>query len=383
MPVLAPANGFRLPSQDAAATARGEAFAATADNPAAIYYNPAGITQLEGWEARAGAYGIAFTVGHNRVSESDGKPGLSPQFYAVYAPKESRFAYGLGVYAPFGLEIEWPETTGFRSAALAADLKYITVHPVVAWRASDKLSLAAGPTANFSSIELSRGLSPFAGNDLFAINGDGEALGFNAGLRWKISRQWAFGAAYRSKTEVDFEGRSTFAAAAPPTALTAPFRAELVFPRSVVAGLSWRPTPAWNLEANVDWTDWNQLNTVVIRQAVPAPPMSLNWESSFYYMLGATRKLGGGWRVSAGYIFNENSVPDHGFTPLVPDLNRQFLSAGVGFDVARFGFDIAYQHGFAQSRTVTGSPVTLAGETADGVYDYRSHAFSVSASWKF
>ena len=44
----ASANGFGLPDQDAFATARGEAFVATADNPSAIYYNPAGITQLAG-----------------------------------------------------------------------------------------------------------------------------------------------------------------------------------------------------------------------------------------------------------------------------------------------------------------------------------------------
>jgi hypothetical protein len=42
------ANGFGLPDQDAFAMGRGEAFVATADNPSAIYYNPAGITQLKG-----------------------------------------------------------------------------------------------------------------------------------------------------------------------------------------------------------------------------------------------------------------------------------------------------------------------------------------------
>ena len=52
------ANGFRLADQDAFATARGEAFVATADNPSAIYYNPAGITQLEGNNLRGGIYGI-------------------------------------------------------------------------------------------------------------------------------------------------------------------------------------------------------------------------------------------------------------------------------------------------------------------------------------
>src|SRR5271169_4226527 len=58
LPLTLSANGFRLADQDAFATARGEAFVATADNPSAIYYNPAGITQLQGGNLRSGIYGI-------------------------------------------------------------------------------------------------------------------------------------------------------------------------------------------------------------------------------------------------------------------------------------------------------------------------------------
>src|ERR1039458_7320661 len=58
LPLTTSATGFRLPDQDAFATSRGEAFVATADNPSAIYYNPAGISQLEGNNLRAGIYGI-------------------------------------------------------------------------------------------------------------------------------------------------------------------------------------------------------------------------------------------------------------------------------------------------------------------------------------
>src|SRR5258706_16145693 len=53
-------NGLRLASQDGFATARGEAFVATADNPSAIYYNPAGIGQFDGSDLRSGIYGIYF-----------------------------------------------------------------------------------------------------------------------------------------------------------------------------------------------------------------------------------------------------------------------------------------------------------------------------------
>src|ERR1041384_3936651 len=48
VPLTGFAFGIRVFDHDAFATARGDAFVATADNPSAIYYNPAGITQLEG-----------------------------------------------------------------------------------------------------------------------------------------------------------------------------------------------------------------------------------------------------------------------------------------------------------------------------------------------
>ena len=42
------AGGFRLPEQGAKAMGMGFAFTAQADDPSAIYFNPAGLTQLKG-----------------------------------------------------------------------------------------------------------------------------------------------------------------------------------------------------------------------------------------------------------------------------------------------------------------------------------------------
>src|SRR3989441_9331850 len=83
--------GFRIPNQDAEATARGNAFVATADNPSAIYYNPAGITQIEGDEAQVGAHVISVNSHFQSATpgvESDTKFEIQPvpQVYAVYSP---------------------------------------------------------------------------------------------------------------------------------------------------------------------------------------------------------------------------------------------------------------------------------------------------------
>src|SRR5258708_32232773 len=108
------ADGFRLPDQDAFATARGEAFAATADNASAIYYNPAGISQLKGGNFRGGIYGIYLPVTYKSPSgrSFDNEKDLQavPQLFLTYTPNETRLSYGLGIYAPFGLGFRWHRT---------------------------------------------------------------------------------------------------------------------------------------------------------------------------------------------------------------------------------------------------------------------------------
>src|SRR5437867_1391730 len=95
------ALGIRIPNQDAEANARGNAFVATADNPSAIYYNPAGITQLKGHMLQAGA--LAYLNVYTDYQSADGArtendPEIIPvpQLHYVFSPEGSPFAFGLG-----------------------------------------------------------------------------------------------------------------------------------------------------------------------------------------------------------------------------------------------------------------------------------------------
>src|SRR6185503_9703889 len=91
-----------------------------------------------------------------------------------------------------------------------------------------------------------------------------------------------------------------------------------------------------------------------------------NWEGAWYYKFGVTRYLEDGWSISAGYIYAESAVPDAHYTPLVADQDRHYLSLGFGHKGSRWDFDIAYQFGIASDRTVSGSPVSAIGQSADG-----------------
>src|SRR5215469_15845141 len=77
--LTAGAVGFRLPNQDPEAISRGNAFAATADNASAIYYNPAGITQLEGIQAQAGIYLISADTSYTSPTGVKAETDTTPQ----------------------------------------------------------------------------------------------------------------------------------------------------------------------------------------------------------------------------------------------------------------------------------------------------------------
>jgi len=378
------AHGLLLIDQDAQATARGDAFVATADNPSAIYYNPAGITQLAGQQLRLGGYAALYAVQYRSTAnvETDSKQELIalPQFYYTFVPANVPFAFGLGLYSPFGLNMEWPENSGFRSIALEGSVEYFTLHPVIAWRVHPTFSIAAGPTLNYSEMDLKQGLSPFAGNDSFRFTGDAFAPGFTVGARWQPLEQLAFGIVYRSSTTLNYSGHTDTESITPPLSLRQNANAEFEFPQRVTFGLSWRPTTNWNAEFDADWTDWSSFGTVLIHQTTPVPPLVLDWRSSWFFSWGLTRQFAHGWHASAGYIFSENSVPDEHFNPLVPDTDRHAFSVGVGQTKERWSWNIAYQFTYGVPRTVNGSTLSPVGQSADGKYEFTAHALTAFRS---
>jgi long-chain fatty acid transport protein len=401
LPLAASAGGFRLPDQDAFATARGEAFVATADNASAIFYNPAGIAQLEGQNIRGGIYGIDINTTFHSPAPPAGNGGsfgngnklhAVPQIFYTFSPTNLPVAFGLGIYSPYGLSLEWPDNTGFRTVGTQASLTYLTINPSVAFKLSPNFSIGGGITANYADADLQQGLLPFPYNNSFEFKGSGWAVGYNFGLLWKPIEQISFGASFHSATKFNLTGRTetTFTGVLP-APVNNSASGEFPFPLNAVLGVSYRPTPKWNLEFDADYTDWSTLGTVTIQQSAPIIPLGIpqnipiafNWQPSWYYEFGATRYFDNGWHLSAGYIFNESAVPDANYSPVVADEDRHFISIGTGFKGQHFNFDIAYQFGYGPARTVSGSAPSAAGQTADGTYDFISQAVLLTMGWHF
>jgi long-chain fatty acid transport protein len=390
------ALGTRVVDQNAEATARGDAFAATADNPSAVYYNPAGITQLHGTQLLLGGYGITF---NNRIDlKADGDPfdnkyklqGV-PQVFATIEVPKTPFTLGLGIYSPFGFSNKYADDVPFRNLATEGSIAWITVNPVIAFKITPTLSFALGPMISYAEAELVQGVR--APGDEFRFKGDDVAIGGNAGLMWQPHKMHSFGATYFSPTTMQFKGHShlQYDAFTLPVEVfpgfTVPFpvpaadqretaTANFHFPQHVVLGYSFRPTDEWNFEVNVDWTDWDSLNTVTLKQKSGNIAIPFNWSSSFLYEFGVTKKFGD-WKVSAGYVYSENSVPAGSFTPLVPDTDRHILSAGFGRKWNNFDAFVAYQYTWSGKRDIS------EGTLADGTYKFEAHALTLSLAYRF
>jgi len=387
--------GFRIPDQGAAATARGDAFAATADDPSAIYYNPAGITQLSGTRALLGGYAISLKTRVSLDAPGDNSDFHNinthlqavPTFFATWKPEGSRLALGVGTYVPFGFAITYPDDTPFRTIARKGSIQMTTINPTAAYQLTDTLSIGLGATINYGRAELDRGI--VIPGDNFRFKGDGVTYGFDAGIMWSPHRMHHFGLTYRSATRVDFSGHSSvdidsFKIATP----FGPFKvpgthtredADAVFdmPQTITFGYSFRPTEDWNFEFNLDWADWDKLNTVTLHQTSGDVAIPFNWKSSFMYEFGVTKKFAHNFHASVGYVYSETSVPNESFSPAIPDSNRHIVSAGFGQSYDHFNWNVAYQYTYSPARSV------VQGTTADGTYRFDSHAVTLSLGYNF
>src|SRR6476619_3581511 len=68
-PTVASAGAIRIFDQSASGTAQSGAFAAQADDPSAVYFNPAGLTQLRGVQT---SFGVMLLGGHTTYTSPTG-----------------------------------------------------------------------------------------------------------------------------------------------------------------------------------------------------------------------------------------------------------------------------------------------------------------------
>lgn len=412
------AAGYGIYEQGSRALGMAGAFTAQASDPSAIFFNPAGLTQLEGTQLNGGLHlirikwefaGAAPFPGYGVKEESPGVLGTPVNLYATHR-LGSRLTGGIGVYNPFGLKTEWsnPDTYTGRFVNREASITPFYITPTLAVRLDDNLSVGGGLAIITSKIHLNREV----GNsdplypqvpvlpgafDLGTVDvqGNGSAVGFNLGARLKLSEDLVVGGVFRSGNDINYkDGTADFTYTFPGTGVASidavlqgafpkdqKVSVALPFPATAALGFAFNPDPDWTVEVDGLWTGWSRLATVGLNFADPAISTRIreNWHDALSLRIGAEWRKSEKLALRGGWYYDESPQPTQAVDPLLPDADRNGLSGGVGFNVGGLHLDAYGLVLIVSERSTRGT--SLRGY--DGTYASSALIGGLNATYRF
>lgn len=405
------ASGFQLREQSSEGL--GNAFAgstAKAYNLSTIYYNPAGMTRLEGNQIAGSATVIApqanfsgtNTVGATRTTGGDGGDAINDAAVgAVYGMWDARpdLKFGMAVTAPFGLRSDYEEDWVGRYHALESAITNINLSPSVAYRVNENLSLGAGLQVAYTKVRLSQAINlttltggALPGDGKAIVEGDDIGFGGDVGVLYEFSPTTRVGVNYRSQISHTLEGDAKFqATTAQKAALGINLRdttasADLTTPDTVSFGLYHELSPQWALMSDIQWTNWSTFREVRIKydSGRADSVTEENWEDTWFFSLGATYTMDDQNKFHFGVAYDQSPVGTEYRTARIPDTNRYWLSGGYTYDFNKnFQANVAYTHIFADKADINElSDNTQRGVLA-GSYDASVDIISASFVMKF
>lgn len=397
------AGGFSIYEASIRANGMLGAFSAYADHASTIYYNPAGLSNLEGVQISGGATIISPRSSFrgplpysNQEYEMEKQNFMVPNFYGSYQISEGLTA-GIGVYAPFGLGTKWEEDWVGSATSIETELQTVFVNPAVAYTLPDfgigEVQIGAGlMIAAAGEVKLSREVKEFAVEDnIFALEGSLKepAYGFNAGVLIHPTTDLTLGFTYRSSVEVEFEGDADFGNLPEsqfPTGATGGTTIEL--PSSWVAAVNYNIMD--NLSAEIDyvWWGWSSYDQLVINfdQDIPAlggdqTVSDRDYDDTWQIRGGVEYSQFGveGLTMRGGLAYDKNPIPDRTLDSTLPDSDRWLFSLGATYDITpSIAVDAAYIFIRADQRNSVGSE-----EGPEGVYNTYANLPSLGFTLKF
>jgi long-chain fatty acid transport protein len=409
-------SGFQLRENSAAAL--GNAFAgaaASAEDASIITNNPAGMTGLVGNQLSGDMSivipsaifsGVGLNVAHQPLSGGNGGDAGSaqpvPALFGLYdASPDAKL--GLAVTAPFGLKTQYDSGWVGRYQAIKSDLEIININPNIAFRVNDWLSIGGGPAVQHASAELTSAINsttvahlanPLLPSGLtlpdghVQVTGDSWSVGYNLGILAQISPATRLGASYRSQIGHRLEGSGNITVPVPlavdPRFHSTAAQTDLTTPDVVSLAGSHQVSSDLILLAEAQWTNWSVIKNLQVER--PDGSLLTNqpeqWHGTWFGSVGASYYPDPNWVVRGGFAFDQTPIRDQFRTARLPDANRYWLAAGLGYRwTADLRFDAAYVHIFGASAPI--NEVSPTGDLLVGHYSNHIDLVSLSATLRF
>lgn len=391
------AGGFQINEHGARAMSMGGAFTAVANDPSAIFFNPAGLAQLKGTHLMLGATFITPSSSFRGPAPAVTEYKMVKQvFYPInlYGSYQlsKNVVVGLGVNNPYGLGTKWDDNWVARFVTTESDLKTFFITPTVSYKISDDISVGWGLDYVYSQVTLKRkaDLAPFAGEADVKLSGSGTGVGYRFGLLAKLTNELSVGFSFRSDVKISFEGTAETKG---PQQLQANLpngdvKTELTTPQNLTLGVAYKVRPDLLVSADFQWVAWSSyrnLNVDFVDPKWPDLSSPRNYFDTYIVRLGGEYNLLSNVDLRGGIFFDKNPVRDPYLDPTLPDADRIGFNFGFGYKVnENIKVDVAYMFLRFAERTITSSMIYYAGNTPlNGTYNSSSHLFGFNVSYNF
>lgn len=359
---VAKAEGFAITDFSARGTALAGGLVGRADDPSAVAYNPAGITQIPDYQIMVG---MTFSMPKGSTTVRSPTTGITsqtnlidnvypiPNIYGTLQLNDFMWL-GLGLYSRFGLGVEYPSDWPGRFAMIETNLQTVSFNPNLAFKVTDKLSFAVGVELLAASMQMKLAAVSFPSrpSNSQEIDTDDLSYGFNAAAHYVFDEQWRAGFTYRSGVKVKATGTSTFQRQVPAVGfVNTDARINLDLPSVLSLGINYAPTPAWDFEAGIMYTFWSSYKDLDYHLSSPISATmkaTKDWSDTWLFNISTEYQALDWLSLRLGYSYETSPVNDTWVDYMVPSGDLHRLSAGVGFNWDAWVLDVGYSYIFAR-----------------------------------
>lgn len=416
----ASASAFALIEQS---SGLGNAFAggaAAAEDATTIFFNPAGMSRLNGTQVSAagsfiqpsvkfsnnGSTGALFQTPGGNGGDA-GSLVLVPNVYMV-TEIQPALRLGLGINAPFGLKTDYDPTWVGRFQAITSKIETINLNPSLAYQMNDKVSLGIGlnyqhikgdltSAVNYSAAAYAAGGAGLLGvvgtnsEGVSSMSGSDSAWGYNFGALFNVTPDTRIGVAYRSKISYTLNGTISFsnvpaALASSPTVANGNVTMPIEMPDTFSLSGFQKLNDKWDVMADVTRTGWSSLQQLQITRTngVVVQTTQENWKDTWRYSVGATYHYNEQWLSRIGAAYDQSPVPDAYRTARIPDNNRTWLTFGGQYKFsAASKLDVGYAHLFVKDTSIANNQAASGAGNLVGTYSNSVDILSVQYAYNF
>ncbi|ADE12086.1 OmpP1/FadL family transporter [Sideroxydans lithotrophicus] len=417
----ASASAFALIEQSSGTGNAYAGGAAAAEDASTIFFNPAGMSRLNGNQVTVagsfiqpsakfrdtGSTGAALQTAGGNGGDA-GSLALVPNTYIV-TEIQPVLRFGLGINAPFGLQTKYDPTWIGRFQAITSKIQTINLNPSLAYQMSDTVSLGIGLNYQHISGELSSAVNYSAaafsaggGALLTAVGGPGvegittmtgndSAWGYNLGVLIDVMPNARIGLSYRSKLKYNLKGTVSFtsvptALAASPTLQNGDVNLPITMPDTFSISGFHQLNDKWDMMADATWTGWSKLQQLVVTRTNGAVVQNIpeNWKDTWRVAVGSTYHYNEQWLSRIGLAYDQTPVPDAYRTARIPDSNRTWVTFGGQYKVSVASkVDFAYAHLFMKDAPIANNQAATGAGILVGSYSNSVDILSVQYAYSF